>query len=438
MKAWTEFLNQQEKELGKVTTNKWLRSLKVVKFDACNLYLEASDSFQLLWFQEHIEHLLKTNFLNHSGKPIKVHVNLKSPSLPVSQKKKDFKELFSPNHLEVEATFSHYIVKDSTNIPYQILTELVGYEGAPRLKMGTYNPIYIYGPKGSGKSHLLMATADEYKKQNISSLYIKSETFTEHVIRAFRTSSIQEFRKTYRNIDALLIDDVHLFSRKIATQEELFHTFNYLHTLGLQIILSANCPPSALTDIEERLVSRFEWGITLQLPSLSTQVKEAILLSKALTLALHLSSPLTKYLLETFKNPTSLTRALEALALRSPPSQNELSLESVPLLADLVSEENQQYLTPEKIVKLIAEIFTIKTTDLIGKSQEKEFAFARQLAMYLCRKELTLSYLKIGAIFSRDHSTVMSSIKLITKKIEDKEVKTLFILSDFYRKTATL
>src|SRR3990167_2532211 len=292
MKAWTEFLKEQEKELGKVTTNKWLRSLKVVKFDACNLYLQASDSFQILWFQEHIEHLLKDSFLNPSGKPIKVHVNLQSPSLPTPQKKEDFEKFFSPNHLEPEATFSHYIIKDSTNIPYQILTELVGYNGAPRLQMGTYNPIYIYGPKGSGKSHLLMATADACKKQNISSLYIKSETFTEHVIRAFRTGSIQEFRKTYRHIEVLLIDDVHLFSRKIATQEELFHTFNYLHTLGLQIILSANCPPSSLTDIEERLVSRFEWGITLQLPSLAIEIKEAVLVSKALSLSIHLSPPL--------------------------------------------------------------------------------------------------------------------------------------------------
>ena len=433
MKTWTEFVNQQEKKLGEVTTNKWLRSLKIIKFDACNLYLQASNTFQLLWFQEHIEHLLKTNFVNPSGKPIKVHINLQSPSSPLT-KQENFEKLFSPNHLEPEATFSHYIVKDVSNIPYQILTELVGYEGVPRLKMGTYNPIYIYGPKGSGKSHLLMATADACKKQNISSLYIKSETFTEHVIRAFRTGSIQEFRKTYRHIGVLLIDDVHFFSRKIATQEELFHTFNYLHTLGLQIILSANCPPSALTEIEERLVSRFEWGITLQLPTPTTEVKEMILLSKALSLSIHLSPSLVTFFLQTFNNPSSLNRAIEALALRAPPSQNELSLESTHLLADLIKEENQQFITPEKIVKMIAEIFGMKTTDVIGKSQEKEIAFARQLAMYLCRRELKMPYLKIGTFFSRDHSTVMSSIKLVTKKIEDKEVKTLFILSDFYRK----
>ena len=256
MKAWHDFLKTLEKDLGKETVDKWLTPLKILKFDAANLYLDATDSFQILWFYEHVTQGLK----DPNGRKIKLHFYLNGQPLQKKAKKTAAgeplaKQHFSPDHLASHATFANFIKEESPFLPYDLLTHIDG----------TYNPIFLYGPTGCGKTHLLMATAHQLKKAGKNVFYVRTETFTEHVIRAFRTTSLQEFRPTYRNLDCLILDDVQMLKGKNTTQEELFHTFNRLHTQGMQIVLSSNTSPRELEGIEERLKSRFEWGITLPL-----------------------------------------------------------------------------------------------------------------------------------------------------------------------------
>ena len=412
MKLWQDFLKKLERSLGKETVEKWLRPLKILKFDALNLYLDADDSFQILWYQEHVTENLK----DASGRKIKVHIYLNGKPLPKRLKQKHeekiTKQYFTPDHLASHATFEAFVKDDAPFLPFDLLQHADS----------TYNPIFLYGPTGSGKTHLLTATAHKLKQEGKKVFYVRTETFTEHVIRAFRTSSLQEFRPTYRNLDCLIIDDVHLLKRKATTQEELFHTFNHLHTQGVQIVLSARNSPARLNEVEERLKSRFEWGITVPLTLATPAECKQILKKRAEILSLPLTELICSHLQQTFQKLPALIRALEALALRLHHSQLKLDIPLINhLLQDLIQDEITERLTPEKIVKTVAGTFRMKIEDILSRSQNKECVLPRKMAMYFCRKALHMPYLKIGEFFSRDHSTVISSVKQIEKKQAGKD-----------------
>jgi chromosomal replication initiator protein len=302
-----------------------------------------------------------------------------------------------------------------------------------------YNPIFLWGEAGSGKTHLLMALAHAFKERGLNALYVRAETFTDHVVSAIRASEMHAFRKAYRHADILLVDDVHVFARKNATQEEFFHTFNTLHASGRQLILSSQCKPGLLEEIEPRLVSRFEWGITLQLKKLVGKELKSILERRSEEFNFPLSEEVAAFLVQTFASSQSLNKALEALILRCHMQQevkyrrNPQSIDlgsAKQMLADLIAEEFSGLLTPEKIVASVATFYGMRSEDLLGKSQAQESSLPRQIAMYLCREQLKLPFQKIGHIFSRDHSTVMTSVKQVEKKVEGADREMIVSLSE--------
>lgn len=437
MRAWEEFLTKQDSELGKETVDKWLRPLKMVRFDACNLYLEAGDSFQAEWFEEHVRSRVQKGLYNNNHKPIKIHISLpsqKKQGLEHKSKKKGMASASASftlrfDEIDPEASFDHFVSSKENLLAYKLLNEIgQGSENGQQLG---FNPIYLYGRSGTGKSHLLMACAAKLRDQGKKALYVRADTFTEHVVEAIRAAEMQNFRKAYRGVDALLIDDIEVFSRKNATQEELFHTFNTLHLEGKQIVLSGSYPPSELKFIEQRLVSRFEWGIVVPLHMPQKTDLMTILHQKAERIHFPIAEPVCSFLLDTFGNNTkSLLRALEALVLRTHLNQGlghkvqlPLTLKSVQqTLHDLIQEEERSVLTPEKIIRAVAEYYGIHMDDILSKSQTRECVLPRQIAMHLCRQQLNLPYLKIGDIFSRDHSTVMASVKQVQKGLESKNL----------------
>ena len=279
-----------------------------------------------------------------------------------------------------------------------------------------------------------MALTHALRNRGLKALYARAETFTEDVVSAIRNSEMQTFRQAYRNIDVLLIDGIHIFSRKDATQEEFFHTFNALHSSGKQIIISSPYPASQLEHIEPRLTSRFEWGIALHLEPLSLEEQLLVLKKKCESLHFPLNEELLSYLASTFRSTHSLHRALEALILRIHMQENKYPPEQLtqeivsPLLSDLVRQEEGSAPSAEKIIANVATYFEISVEDLLGKSQRSDCTTPRQIAIYLCRKELRLPFMKIGEIFSRDHSTVMTSVKNIEKKLEAQEKSLLSCL----------
>jgi chromosomal replication initiator protein len=409
--------------------------LKILRFDACNLYLEAKDSFQALWFEEHIRSKIQQKFINGNNKRIKIHLSIanapqKVKKIKSATKEKDSKTAFELTFDELDplCLFPHFIQTEENKLSYQLLLEIAGLSPQPHsTQLGNFNPIYIYGNRGSGKTHLLMSLAHALKNQGLKIIYVRAETFTDHVVTAIRAGEMSVFRQAYRNIDVLLVDDIDVFSRKGATQEEFFHTFNTLHLEGKQIILASSCSPQELQLIEPRLVSRFEWGIVLPLKSLKSEERRQLLMAKAKALHFDLPLKIANFLTETFKsNSKALIKSLEALVLRlhldSNHSLSALSITATRiLLSDLIEEEHKSALTPQKIIQAVAEQYGIRTEDILGKAQTRECALPRQLAMHLCRDQLKMPFMKIGDLFSRDHSTVMSSVKSIQKSLDQDD-----------------
>jgi chromosomal replication initiator protein len=440
MRAWDQFLVEQEKEIGLETVNKWLRSLQIMRFDAGNLYLQAKDAFQILWFEEHIRKKVQESFVNNNHRRIKIHLSLNEQAEAPTQAKKKRekgKETNASNNALLTApeivfdtlksfyTFDHFI-HSPQHLAYKVLATISGYEPSKNTEPLFFNPIYLSGPHGSGKSHLLMATAHALRQKGHNVVYVHAETFTDHVVKAIRAGDMTLFRQSYRNVDALIIDDVHLFGKKWATQEELFHTFNTLHLANKQILLSADSSPGELQSIEPRLVSRFEWGIIITLEAIPKESFKQILEAKSLALQYPLNTRVLAFLLETFKNGTkSLCHALETLAARTRrQSVNPRSTQFVvpfvkQQLEDLILQEQQATLTPTKIIQRVSEQFGISVDDIVGKAQTRECVLPRQIAMYLCRSHLGISFPQIATVFSRDHSTVMSSVRLIQKALTE-------------------
>jgi len=222
MLAWQTFIQQQEKHLGKATVDSWLKSLTVVTFDSCNLYLLAKDPFHLSWFEEHIRPKLK-GFVNNNHRPIKVHIRVNESAIEENKEKKELITINS-NTLNPDFTFDTFVLAQENKIPYKLLLEEC------KNTTPTFNPIFLYGKSGCGKTHLLSAFANNLRDQGKKVFFVSGKTFTKHVVNAIRLGYMHDFRNTYRNVDCLIVEDIFFLENKKATHEEFFHTFNTLHT----------------------------------------------------------------------------------------------------------------------------------------------------------------------------------------------------------------
>ena len=404
MKAWHQFLLDQEAKIGKESVEKWLKSLQILSYDARNLYLQADNPFQLSWIKQNYPTF---SLKNENGFPIKVYLSMQGslkkekPSLlqEIPQR------IFSPSTLCSEARFSKLLEVKENQEGYRLVKALTEKKDF----ISQFNPILLYGPSGSGKSSLLMAAAFALQEIGLKVFYAKAETFTEHVVWAIRQGQMQNFRNTYRNIDLLIVDDVHLFSSKNATQEEFFHTFNALYSAKKQILLSANAAPLAL-ELEPRLISRLEWGVSIGLRRPEKESLHALIEQKEIALNIELSEKAKEYLLQHWQGSfKSLTQAMEILAIKSEERRIEID-KTIYLLKEFLGST---FLDSNRIIKKVAEHFGLSSLDLLGRSQKKEVSFPRQFAMYLCRKLLELPLQQIGKNFNRDHSTVISGISQI-------------------------
>ena len=448
--CWQTFLERLERELGKDTVDRWARSLVVKPGNGPKLTLEAKDSFQALWFEEHLRPRLSA-LVDPLGASIEVCLLIAGKTAPKKSISKGtgYSSKFDPSkfsltfpEIDPTCTFERFLSLSENEIVVRLFNELCSYLAGERLKklssvvvpsgdaqrLPPPNPLYLCGPSGSGKTHLLTAAAIRLKQAGLSVIMAQSDLFTEHVVRSIRAGEMSTFRKLWRTVDALIVDDVHCLARKSTTQEEFFHTFNSLHVAGKQIILSANCLPQQLQFIEQRLVSRFEWGLVLPLHALPRKQFPELLEKKAFHLNFPLSQKLAHFLAEAFPStPKGCVRALETLIRRLSLSKNRgnataagMTLSQVrDLVADLMEEEQLLALTPEKIINVTAEVYGIKREDLLGRSQSREYVLPRQVAMFLIRKHLKAPFMKIGDHFQKNHSTVMSAIRQVEKLIPD-------------------
>lgn len=275
----------------------------------------------------------------------------------------------------------------------------------------TYNPLFIYGGVGLGKTHLLHAVGHAVTRDfpDYRVAYSTSEQFTNELIRSIRESKTEDFRERYREVDLLLIDDIQFISGREATQEEFFHTFNALHDSGRQIVISSDKPPKALNPLEERLRSRFEWGLIadIQAPDLETRI--AILRSKAELQGLPVPPDVINYLARRVpSNIRELEGSLNRIIAYASLNERQLSVDLAATALDSLSGPRRAQITPQSIIACVAKYFGLSLEDIGGKSRDKAIVVPRQIAMYLVREETSASLEQIGQLLGgRDHTTVM-------------------------------
>ncbi len=290
----------------------------------------------------------------------------------------------------------------------------------------TYNPLFMYGGVGLGKTHLMQAIGQYVwtKKKNTKVMYLSSELFINEFIDAIQHSNLVKFRKRYRQADVLLIDDIQFLGGKERSQEEFFHTFNTLFDGHKQIVLSSDRPASEIANLEHRLVSRFEWGLTAELQPPDIETRMAILRKKARTLQIKLQDEVFEFIANRIRsNVRRLEGALMRVASFASLSGKELTQEVVEhLLKDILQEEGRHSITIEQIQRRVAEHFDVRVADMTSKRRPASIAFPRQVAMYLARELTKASLNEIGEAFGgRDHGTVLHACKLVKKRMGEQD-----------------
>lgn len=420
----------QQQGLTEVAVNTWIRPFKVheVTEDTVTFVLEqplnderaitfVKHKFYDLFIQEAIFELTGKNY----SVEFKLQKDLKQEVLePAPAPKKIKEDNHSISNLNPKYTFDTFVVGSNNKLAH---AAAVAVAEAPA---ESYNPLFLYGGVGLGKTHLMHSVAHYIldKNKDAKVLYVTSEKFTNELIDSIKHDKNQQFRDKYRSIDVLLIDDIQFIIGKESTQEEFFHTFNTLHEAKKQIIISSDKPPKDMVTLEERLRSRFEWGLTADIQPPDYETRMAILKKRAELDGLDIPDEVMEYVANNIKsNIRELEGALNKICVfANLTKKNEPITVSIAeeALKDLISPDAKREITPEMITEIVASHYHVTMDDLISKKRNKETAYPRQVAMYLCRTLTDVPLQAIGKMLGkRDHSTVLHGCDKIEKDLEN-------------------
>ncbi|GAW93648.1 chromosomal replication initiator protein DnaA [Calderihabitans maritimus] len=426
---WDQVLEILQEELSRPSFETWIKSNQLIEITEDTVYLCVPNEFSKGWLENRYFNLIQSTFRLvldknvklvlilpheiHKIKTLEKKKSAKKPRLNDENNTEDYYSFLNPKY-----TFETFVVGNSNRFAH---AACLAVAEAPAK---AYNPLFIYGGVGLGKTHLMhaighhvMAELPQYRV-----VYVSSEKFTNQLINAIRDDTTVEFRNKYRNVDVLLIDDIQFLAGKERTQEEFFHTFNALHEANKQIIISSDRPPKEIPTLEDRLRSRFEWGLItdIQPPDLETRI--AILRKKASLENVNLPDDVMIYIAKKIQsNIRELEGALIKVAAYAALINKELTPElAAEALKDIVPNEKPKQITPALIQKTVADYFGLKVEDLKAKKRTRSVAFPRQIAMYLCRELTDLSLPRIGEEFGgRDHTTVIHAHEKISKDLEN-------------------
>ena len=334
-----------------------------------------------------------------------------------SQKKEEQRPMQGVNTFNPKSTFETFVVGSSNRFAHAASLAVAEAPGM------AYNPLFLYGGVGLGKTHLMHAIGHFIQDHfpNMRMLYLPSETFTNELVSAIKNNKNVEFRERFRNVDVLMLDDIQFIAGRDSTQEEFFHTFNALHSAGKQIIISSDKPPREIARLEERLRSRFEWGLIadIQKPDLDTRI--AILRKKAENERIAISDEMIELIAARIEsNIRELEGSLTRVNAYAKLNHCEINEEVIShALHDIAVVRDPKRITPDLIVDAVAEYYGIGSSLLRGSSRKKEIALARHVAVYLTREMTGLSLPRIGDAFSRDHSTIINSCEKVAKLIAE-------------------
>ncbi len=411
---WTSLQDHLRRELDPEEFTTWFRPLKVRSESSESLTLSAPSERFLHTLEQSYRPAVDRAISELRGSAFKVLFAVDDEPAPAVSNVVG--EAFNPRY-----TFDSFVVGNSNQFAHAAAQSISNRPAE------SYNPLFLYGGVGLGKTHILHAIGHEIARRHrdLRVMYLTAEHFVNELISSLRFNRMPEFRERYRSIDVLMVDDIQFLANKERTQEEFFHTFNTLYTRQKQIILSSDSSPRDIQDLEERLRSRFEWGLIadIQLPDLETKV--AILNRKADQEGIELPAEVALFIASQVKSNIRelegrLNRVIAFASLTAKPVTLELSKET---LKDIMPDGNRRVL-PSEIIKHVARHYGLKVTEIKSRNNSKQVAFPRQVAMYLCKQVTDLSYPEIGKLFNdKHHSTVMYSVEKIDRlRSEDPDL----------------
>lgn len=420
--AWQTVLAQLQMDMPRASFDTWVRDTRPVAYENGMLTVGVRNAYARDWLDTRLAATVNKLLIDtlNSKVSVKFIVSQSEDNSSSSDREPAPASIQitppepKPRHVSLNPryTFDTYVVGSGNRLAHAACQAVADKPAR------AYNPLFLYGGVGLGKTHLLHAIGNACHASGLNVLYVSSEEFTNDMINAIRSHTTQAFREKYRSADVLLIDDIQFIAGKESTQEEFFHTFNTLHGQDKQIIVSSDRPPKSLVTLEERLRSRFEWGLTadIQAPDLETRL--AILRSKAERTGRQISDEILESIAERVQsNIRELEGALNRIIAYADLSGTSLTPDLVEVaLADLMPSKND--IKPNHVVDLVARKFGLTSEKLLGRDRTKEIALPRQIAMYLLREEAKISFPQIGEVLGgRDHSTVMSAYEKIKEQI---------------------
>ncbi|HOG45498.1 MAG TPA: chromosomal replication initiator protein DnaA [Anaerolineae bacterium] len=434
-RTWQTALGELQLQLTKATFDTWLKDTTGVACEDGVIVVAVRNAYAKDWLENRLYAHIARTLASIVGRTVEVRFMVNAPALPSAEADPEEPaegELFhrsrqrpaqaaagarsSPAMLNPRYTFDTYVVGNANRLAHAASLAVAESPGA------SYNPLFLYGGVGLGKTHLLHAIGHRAMAMGCSVLYVSSETFTNEMINAIRTQSTEAFRGKYRHNNVLLIDDIQFIAGKESTQEEFFHTFNALHAASSQIVLTSDRPPKAIPTLEERLRSRFEWGLLADIQPPDLEMRIAILRAKAESLGAQVPPGILDYVARKVQSNIrelegALNRIIAHARMMGLPYTEETAAAA---LRDVLMPA--ETLPPEQIIEAVCRYYEVRREDLSNRRRNREIVAPRQMAMYLLREEAGISLSEIGGYMGgRDHTTVLHACNKIAAQIEEDE-----------------
>lgn len=450
-------LMKKNLEVSDTARNLWIDPIKPISMNNNRICLYIADSYVKSLVEQNYSEKFKREFKNILGFDVEIDFiseNDTSPNSFLSSNKPSDNDLTadeekevsenkvqkSDNNITYKYTFDTFIEGESNRLAYAACKAITEEQVQSQKK--EFNPLYIYSEPGLGKTHLLTAVKNEflYKHPDYNIIFVSAETFVNEFVNAVKNGYTEDFKNKYRKADVLLVDDVQFFAGKKESQNELFHTFNDLHNADKQIILTSDRPPKEINDLEVRLLTRFEWGLMVDIAPPEFETRLAIIKRKAELLNMRIPNNVMEYMADKLKNNI---RQIEGAILK----MNALSTftESVPTLImaqnivrDVMNEQQPAPVTVEKIITEVSHIFNVSPEEIRSQNRNSQVSTARQTAIYVISKVTDLSYTSIGKEFGgRDHSTIVYAVKKV-KEILEKDSSYRSTVNDIIKNISNL
>lgn len=435
---WQAVLSELELSISKANFNTWFKNTGICSFTEGQVVLCAPNTFTQAWIEKKHHHQIIQSLERITGMPIKKleykieniknvaehTISNQAPQPPTVETEKFSAPISAPVlsygfNINPKNTFDSYVVGKGTELAFTAARAVADRPGE------AYNPLFIYGGVGLGKTHLLQAVGNELIKKNPQTniLYVSAEKFTNDFITSLRSGTARDFQNRYRTIDALLIDDIQFIAGKDASQESFFHTFNELHQANKQVILTSDRPPKAIPALEDRLKSRFEWGMIVDVSAPDFETRVAILEKKCQEKNFTLDQKITQQIATIAQNNIrELEGALNKIIAYHQLKNIAPTPESVKaLLSSFDSAANsRRSITSQQLIETVCSFYSVAIEDVTGKSREKKLSYPRQVIMHLLRNDLKMSFPAIGdELGGRDHTTAMHANEKISKDMEN-------------------